>query len=74
MAVAGGAVPALHIARVNGRYCVIHAEGRPADILCTVAEAKTQLLSGQSAWIKSSERALLAAELKADIRSIQTRG
>lgn len=74
MAVAGSTAPAQHIARVDGRYYVIHAENRPTDVLQSVELAKTALLSGQSVWIRADDRVKLAAELRTDIRSIRLKG
>jgi hypothetical protein len=73
MAVAGNSEPALHIARVNGHYYVIHGENRPAHTLLDVDAARKALLNGSNVWIRASDRVLLAAELKTDIRSIQTK-
>lgn len=74
MAVAGTSAPALKVARVNGHYYIVHSEGRPVEILADVDTAATLLLSGASVWIKAADRASLAAALKADIRSVKTRG
>lgn len=73
MAVAGNTAPALHVAKVNGHYYVIHGENRPTETLADVETARTALLSGSNAWIRATDRASLAAALKTDIRSIQTR-
>lgn len=73
MAVSGNTAPALLIVRVNGKYYVQRGENRPTHTLADVEAARTALLSGSNAWIRASDRAFLAAELRTDIRSIQTK-
>ena len=70
MAIAGGSVLALRIERINGKYRIIHKLNMPGDMLAGVAAAKAHLAQGTGVWIAASDRALLAAELKADIRNV----
>ena len=74
MAVAGGTAPALMVARIDGRYWIMHRENRPTDILADVEAAATYLLSGVTAWIAATDRAALEQAMNTPIRAIQTRG